>query len=274
MSTTENKNKASVPEKFRIVIPARYASTRLPGKVLLDIAGKPMIEHVWLLAQRSAADEVIIAVDDERVAEVVRDFGAEVVMTKAGHASGTDRIAEVASICAWNGSDIVVNVQGDEPLLPPEIIDQVATLLVQKANCDMATLCEPIRTRSELFDPGVVKVVASQYQCALYFSRAPIPWIRGLSDQPSANWPEGSIETVLRHVGIYAYRVGLLHRFAGWPVSSLESLEKLEQLRVLERGVGVALAQASATSVGGVDTETDLARIRVLLGSDQTADSE
>lgn len=247
---------------FRVVVPARYAATRLPGKPLADLAGEPMVQHVWRQAMRSDALEVVIATDDVRIQEVAQSFGAKVIMTAASHPSGTDRIAEVTQICRWPADAVVVNVQGDEPLLPPEVINQVAELLAAQPECEMATLCEPLTDHSELFDSNLVKVVSDERGRALYFSRAPVPWIKQAGNQAQVPLPA---DTFYRHLGIYAYRVGLLQAFTQWPVARLEQTESLEQLRILAKGVGIAVAPTCRPTPGGVDTEADLARIRAKL---------
>ena len=250
---------------FNIVIPARYASTRLPGKPLADIAGLPMIVRVMQRCLQSAASEVLVATDDERVAEVVREYGGQVCMTRADHLSGTDRLQEVVQLQGWPEQAIVVNVQGDEPLIPATVIDQVAQNLASHADCAIATLCETIGDSATLFDSNVVKVVADQQGRALYFSRAPIPWHRhafAAGDASAMALPPGEW---WRHIGIYAYRVGLLHQFVDWPPASLEQTESLEQLRALAHGVGIHVAPACAAVPAGVDTESDLLRVRTAL---------
>lgn len=248
---------------FRVVIPARYGSTRLPGKALIPIAGKPMIQWVHERACRSGAAEVLIATDDTRIADASRAFGATVVLTARTHVSGTDRIAEVARRQRWAESDIVVNVQGDEPLMPPALIDQVATLLGSDTSAGLATLASPITRVADLLDPNVVKVVTDVRGRALYFSRAPIPWNRdgasaGLTSQSSAAGAR-------RHIGIYAYRVGVLQRLASLAPTPLEQLEKLEQLRALENGIGIAVADAAEPPGPDVNTAEDLERVTARL---------
>lgn len=248
---------------FTVVIPARFASTRLPGKPLLDIAGKPMIRRVWERASACAAARVVIATDDVRIREVAEGFGAEVCMTSPTHPSGTDRLQEAVASLGLPDDAIVVNVQGDEPLIPPVVIGQVASDLARETDCGMATLCEPIE-RVELFlDPNVVKLVRDARSRAIYFSRAPIPWPRDAFAADRSRLPEGFLP--LRHIGIYAYRVGFLHRFTAWPVGVLEARESLEQLRALENGIGIHAAQACEPIPGGVDTAEDLARVNALL---------
>jgi 3-deoxy-manno-octulosonate cytidylyltransferase (CMP-KDO synthetase) len=248
---------------FRVVIPARYASTRLPGKPLADIGGRPMIAHVWRRAVESGADQVVVATDDARVEAAARGFGAEVCVTRTDHQSGTDRIAEVADRYAWADDTIVVNLQGDEPTMPPILLRQVAGALALHHAATVATLATEIRGRDELFDPSVVKVVADRQGYALYFSRAPIPWHRdSFSDRTGALPAAGRF---LRHLGIYAYRVGLLHRFVTWPPAEIEQCEALEQLRALWNGERIHVGLASQVPGGGVDTPADLERVRRLL---------
>ena len=237
---------------FRIVIPARYDSSRLPGKALLPLAGKPMLQWVYERARQAHAAEVIIATDDERIATAARGFGAEVAMTARAHVSGTDRIAEVARARGWADDEIVVNVQGDEPLIPPPIIDQVAQLLAAHARADIATLAARIDAAADFNDPNNVKVACDGTGRALYFSRAPIPWNR---DAPGTLTPAS-----LRHIGIYAYRVAALRRLAALPASRLEQLEKLEQLRALENGMEIRVALAVERPLADVNTAADLER--------------
>ncbi len=247
---------------FAVVIPARYASTRLPGKPLLDIAGKPMIRHVWERAMDSGAAEVIVATDDERIEAACQAFGAEICMTDPAHPSGTDRLQEVAAQREWDEDMIVVNVQGDEPLIPKALIRQVAKSLADNPEASIATLCEPVRTREELTNPNAVKVVFDSRGMALYFSRATIPWPRDAFAEGGEAMPAGEW---FRHIGIYAYRVGFLHRYVQWPPAPLEQLEKLEQLRALYNGERIHVAQACEAVPAGVDTPADLEAVRALL---------
>ncbi|MCY1222150.1 3-deoxy-manno-octulosonate cytidylyltransferase [compost metagenome] len=251
-------------QAFAVVIPARYASTRLPGKALQDIAGKPMVQHVWEQARRSAAQRVVVATDDARIVEACAAFGAEVLLTRADHNSGTDRLAEVANQLGLASDAIVVNVQGDEPLIPPAIIDQVAANLAAHPEAGIATLAEPIGDVQALFNPNVVKVVADLDGLALTFSRAPLPWARDAfaanRDQLPADVP------YRRHIGIYAYRAGFLHDFVAWGPCWLENTECLEQLRALWHGVRIHVADALEAPPAGVDTQEDLERVRRLLG--------
>ncbi|QNI02676.1 3-deoxy-manno-octulosonate cytidylyltransferase [Halomonas sp. SH5A2] len=251
---------------FTVVIPARYGSSRLPGKPLLDIAGEPMIAHVWRRACQSRASRVVVATDDARIQAAMAPYGAEVVMTREDHASGTDRLAEVADQLALDESALVVNVQGDEPLIPPALINQVAERLADDDQASIATLAEPIADVDSLFNPNVVKVVRSFQGRALYFSRAPIPWDREHFSEP----PEVlSTDAWLRHIGLYAYRVSFLHAYCDWPASSLEQLEQLEQLRALQYGHAIQVALACDVNPAGVDTAEDLARVRALLAPTQ-----
>ncbi len=248
---------------FRVVIPARFGSTRLPGKPLLALAGKPMIQWVYERARRSAARQVIVATDDERIAHAVRGFGGEVQMTAASHASGTDRIAEVARHELWGQAELVVNLQGDEPLMPEQLIDQVARLLAAHPAADMATLSVPLDSVDALLDPNVVKVVADRQQRALYFSRAPIPWSR--ESAPRGPSSQSSCAGARRHLGIYAYRVAALQRMAALPPSSLEAIERLEQLRALEHGMDIRVADALVAPGADVNTAADLDSVAALL---------
>jgi 3-deoxy-manno-octulosonate cytidylyltransferase (CMP-KDO synthetase) len=249
---------------FRVVIPARYASTRLPGKPLRMVAGRTLLEHVYRRALDSGADDVRIATDDERVTAACRAFGARAEMTQAAHASGTDRIAEVAAREGWDESEIVVNVQGDEPLLPPALIRQVAELLDERAAAGVATLATPIESLADYLDPNVVKVAIARTGLALYFSRAPIPWVRDGATRGLAS--QAQFGGALRHIGLYAYRVGALKRLTALPPSALEAAEKLEQLRALDNGIAIAVGLARERPGPGVDTEEDLAAAAHLLG--------
>ncbi len=245
---------------FRVVIPARYASQRLPGKPLLEIAGKPMIRHVWERANLSGADDVIVATDDERIEKACREFGANVAMTSTSHVSGTDRIAEVAMKLDWDEEQIIVNVQGDEPLIPARAIAQVARMLEACGDAQMATLCTPIHSLVEYLDTNVVKLVTRDDGSALYFSRAPVPWHR-----EGAQGKIGSqtrYEDSLRHIGIYGYRAAALQSLASAPVCLLEDTEKLEQLRALHLGYTILTEIAIEVPGPGVDTEEHLEAVR------------
>lgn len=254
---------------FRAVIPARYASTRLPGKPLAEIAGRPMIQHVHERVAASGAAEVIVATDDERVARACASFGAEVQMTSASHVSGTDRLAEVAARRGWQAREVVVNVQGDEPLMPPALVRQAAALLSADPGADIATLGTPIRSLEEFLDPAVVKLVRRADGRALYFSRAPIPWHRDEASQGPAS--QRSFAGAWRHLGIYAYRVGALQRLAEAAPCGLEMAEKLEQLRALHLGMAISVGEALEIPGPGVDTPEDLERVRRLLSSSSSA---
>ena len=247
---------------FRVVIPARYASVRLPGKPLVDICGQPMLHWVHRIAQESGADEVIIATDDERIIDAVEAFGAVARMTSLTHASGTDRIAEVALTSGWNEEDIVVNLQGDEPLMPPVLLQQVAELLEAHPGAAIATLASRIGNVAMLLDPNYVKVVTDTTGRALYFSRAPIPF--GRDTAPANVSSQRGYNGARRHVGLYAYRVGALRRLSMLPSSPLEQIEKLEQLRALENGMEIRVADARVMPGPHVDTEQELALVRSL----------
>ncbi len=247
---------------YYVVIPARYASSRFPGKPLQDIAGQPMIQRVWQQAQKSAAKHVVIATDDQRIYEVCQGFGAQVVMTRDNHESGTDRLAEVAQSMGWPAEAIVVNVQGDEPLIPPAVVNQVADNLAKHPEAAMATLAEPINDMASLMNNNVVKVLSDKNGLALTFSRAPLPWARdAFLSQPDVLPVDIPYR---RHIGIYAYRVGFLQRFVEWGPCWLELTECLEQLRALWHGEQIHVADALETPPPGVDTPEDLQRIREL----------
>lgn len=243
---------------YQIVIPARFASSRLPGKPLADIAGQPMVVRVQQRCLESQAEGVHVATDDERIAAAVRAAGGRAVMTRADHASGTDRLQEVAQQLGLADDAIIVNVQGDEPLIPAAVIEQVAANLAARPDFAMATLCEPIEQMADVLNPNIVKVVADKTGRALYFSRAPIPWQRDAMPTEGA----APADRWWRHIGIYAYRVGFLHQFVNWPMAELERIESLEQLRAMENGCAIHVAAACEPVPGGVDTPEDLARIQ------------
>jgi len=252
---------------FTVVIPARYASSRLPGKPLAMIAGKPMIQHVCERANESRASRVVVATDDARIEEACLGFGAEVIMTSPHHASGTDRLEEVARKLHLDPDHRVVNVQGDEPLIPPELINQVADNLEQYQEATIATLCERIHDARQVFNPNVVKVVFDARGMAHYFSRAPIPWARDF-------WPAGAATQdvdlpdgigYFRHIGIYGYRASVLSEFVTWLPAPTERVESLEQLRALYNGALIHVDVADRPPAPGVDTEEDLARLRALM---------
>ncbi len=250
---------------FCVVIPARYAATRLPGKPLLDIAGKPMIQHVHERAQESGAETVIIATDDSRVQAAAEGFGARVCMTSGEHRSGTDRLAEVVDQLGLDDGRVVVNLQGDEPLMPAAVIHQVADNLMLHPVAGMATVCSRITTAAELFDPHVVKVVMDVKGMAVYFSRAAIPWDRDAFASTTEVLPARSEH--YRHIGLYAYRAGFLRQYVDWPSCHLEDMESLEQLRALWHGQRIHVAEAVETPPAGVDTLRDLEIVRARLGA-------
>ena len=243
---------------FNIVIPARFGSTRLPGKALLHIADKPMVAWVWERAMQAGAEHVVVATDDQRIVDEMTSRGAQVAMTRADHASGTDRLAEVVDQLGWVDDAIVVNLQGDEPLMPVANIQRVAAMLNETAGANMATLMEPLAPAAA-DQQSVVKVVASETGRALYFSRSAIPFHR-----------EGGVPApMFRHIGLYAYRAGFLQTFVGWPPAVAEQSEPLEQLRALAHDAHIQIELAPATVPAGVDTESDLAAVRALLGAEQ-----
>tara|TARA_E500000178_G_scaffold315901_1_gene335196 strand:+ start:276 stop:1010 length:735 start_codon:yes stop_codon:yes gene_type:complete len=243
---------------FNIVIPARFGSTRLPGKALLPIGDKPMVAWVWERAMQAGAEHVVVATDDQRIADEMISRGAQVAMTRADHASGTDRLAEVVDQLGWAGDAIVVNLQGDEPLMPVANIQRVAAMLNQKVGADMATLMEPLAA-SDADRQSVVKVVASETGRALYFSRSTIPFHR-----------EGGVPAPLfRHIGLYAYRARFLKIFVRWPPAVAEQSESLEQLRALAHDAHIQVELAPETVPAGIDTESDLDAVRALLGAEQ-----
>jgi 3-deoxy-manno-octulosonate cytidylyltransferase (CMP-KDO synthetase) len=244
-----------------IVIPARFASSRLPGKPLLEIHGRPMILRVVDQARKvEGFDDLCVATDDERIAAVCRAEGVDVVITSPDHPSGTDRLSEVAKIKGWASDDIIVNVQGDEPLLPAQLVQQVAQLLVDQPESSMSTLCESIHQLEEFQRDSIVKVVMSKHNQALYFSRATIPY-----DRDGAKQAEQKLhDQAYRHLGLYAYRVKLLQEYVTWEMGILEKLESLEQLRVLENGHRIAISVAEVSLPPGVDTQQDLDRLNQL----------
>lgn len=241
---------------YTIVIPARYASTRLPGKPLLDIAGKPMIQRVYEQAQKTHAKAVIVATDDERIQQCVMGFGGQACLTAKTHESGTERLAEVVSKLNIDDEEIVVNIQGDEPLIPPQIVDQVANLLLEDTTAPMATLGAPIIEQESIMNPNVVKVICNKKGQAIYFSRAPIPYSR------EGIW---SLGDYLRHIGIYAYQAGFIRQYVKLSSSPLEMSEKLEQLRVLWHGYSINVAKVLVEPSAGVDTSEDLEKVRKII---------
>ncbi|WP_273453556.1 3-deoxy-manno-octulosonate cytidylyltransferase [Nevskia ramosa] len=247
---------------FRIVIPARLGSTRLPRKVLRTLAGKPLVQWTWEAACRVAGPEsVVIATDDVEVLAACTAFGATVRMTDPAHQSGTDRVNEIATAAGWDDAQIVVNLQGDEPLMPVAMIVEAAKLLADDASADIATLCHPLHALEDWLNPNFVKVVRAANGHALYFSRAPIPWKRE-GTSPTSPLPAG---LAFRHIGLYAYRVGALRRFSALPTSPLENCEALEQLRALEAGLRIAVGVSDVPPPRGVDTEADLAVVAAVL---------
>jgi 3-deoxy-manno-octulosonate cytidylyltransferase (CMP-KDO synthetase) len=261
-----------VPPPFIALIPARLASSRLPEKPLADLAGEPMVVRVARRAAASGADRVVVCTDDGRVVAACRQHGVEALLTGPEHPTGTDRLSEAAQLLGLEAAAVVVNVQGDEPLIDPGAIGAVARLLHARPECDIATAAHPLHRLEELFDPNVVKVVTDASGLALLFSRAPIPWSRdqfgsalqaGAPAPPAARWPDGL--QALRHVGLYAYRAGFLQRFRGLDPAPIEQAEKLEQLRALWHGSRIAVLRLEASLAPGVDTPEDLARVRALL---------
>jgi 3-deoxy-manno-octulosonate cytidylyltransferase (CMP-KDO synthetase) len=255
-------SQASLVE-FYVVIPARYASTRLPGKPLLDIAGKPMVVWVAERAQQSGAKQVVIASDDQRIIDVAESYGYQAIMTRVDHISGTDRIAEVVVHEAWPDDAIVVNVQGDEPLIESALIIEVATKLAASHDAVMATACHAIHSKADFLNPNVVKVVLDVKGSALYFSRAPIPYPR---DAFAAEQALRADMPAFRHIGIYAYRAKFLKEYAAIQPAAIEKCESLEQLRVLHHGYKIAVAISTNAPAAGVDTEDDLAYVRSIIG--------
>ena len=252
---------------YRIVIPARYGAERLPGKPLLDIHGKAMVVRVAEAAARSKAVEVVVATDDGRIVQAVTAAGHRALRTRTDHPSGSDRVMEVVEQCGWDEEDVIVNLQGDEPLMPPAVLDQLAGALADQPDLASATLCEPLTRRSDLGNPNVVKVVRAANGRALYFSRAPIPFHRDHGHQVEGT--QGDIlptgRRCWRHIGVYAYRVWALRRFVEIPLGELEKIEKLEQLRLLENGLDLLVEEACVAVPAGVDTGQDLERVRALL---------
>ncbi|MBC7171865.1 MAG: 3-deoxy-manno-octulosonate cytidylyltransferase [Polyangiaceae bacterium] len=247
--------------RFRVVIPARLESTRLPRKPLLDVAGKPLVLRVLERAAQSGAEELLVATDSSEIADVVQRAGGRAVMTSSAHASGTDRIAEVARKLAFAPDDIVVNLQGDEPLVPAPLLAAIAGALEARREASIATLATPIRALDELFDPNAVKVVRDDSGLALYFSRAPMPWVRdAFADREATALPPDV--PFLRHLGLYAYRVSTLERLAAASESTLERAEKLEQLRALALGMRIHVGVIEEPPPPGVDSAEDLARVR------------
>lgn len=253
--------------KFHVFIPARFGSSRLPGKVLIEIAKKPMIQHVYERALISGATSIVVAADDERVRAVAKKFGANVCMTSPTHNSGTDRIAEAVDKLKYADDAIIVDVQSDEPLIPPIIIKQVAENLEQNEKADVATLCEPIHDVEQLFNPNAVKVVRDKDEYALYFSRAPIPWDRDHFSLPlpTTDLKLPNVKSYFHHIGIYAYRASFLKDFVQRPSCDLEMIERLEQLRMMWYGAKIHVALAKENTGPSVDTESDLLSVKRIL---------
>ena len=245
---------------FRVVIPARFASTRLPGKPLADIAGKPMVVRVAETAAGSGAAEIWVATDDQRVFDAVEAAGHQVLLTRADHPSGTDRLAEVAATLGWAANDIVVNVQGDEPLIDPALIGKVAAALESSPDAAMATAAHPLTDIDQFLNPNIVKVVLGDTARALYFSRAPIPWPRDAFANHRNQLPPGF--PARRHIGIYAYRVSFLQAYGALPAAPVEQWESLEQLRALAAGFAIQVVDVEHAPAPGVDTPEDLERVR------------
>jgi 3-deoxy-manno-octulosonate cytidylyltransferase (CMP-KDO synthetase) len=248
--------------RFRVVIPARYQSTRLPGKPLADICGRPMVVRVLERASLAGAESVLVATDHAAVFDGLRTVGAPVVMTRSDHPSGTDRLAEVVDAMGWSDDEIVVNVQGDEPLVAPDLISAVASALAADDEAMVATAAHPLASAEEFFNPNVVKVVCDKRGRAMYFSRAPMPWARDAFMHGRDTLPAGL--PAMRHVGIYAYRAAFLRHYAGLEASSLEQWEALEQLRVLWHGYPIVVKTIAEAPAPGVDTQADLERVRQL----------
>jgi len=248
---------------FVAIVPARLASTRLPRKPLADLAGEPMVVRVARRAAASGASLVVVATDSDEVLAACESFGVAAVRTRADHPTGTDRLAEAAETLQLADEAIVVNLQGDEPLLPPQVVTRVAGLLAQRPDCAMATAAHPLADAAEFFDPNVVKVVTDAGGRALLFSRAPIPWARDAFAAARDRLPEGL--PAWRHVGLYAYRAGFLRRFPGLPRAPIEEQENLEQLRALWHGFGIAVLPLAEPLPPGVDTPEDLQKVRALL---------
>ncbi len=239
---------------FHIIIPARFSSTRLPGKVLIDVAGKPLIQHVYERALGCGSKSITIATDHEEVKQIAESFGATACMTAIEHPCGTDRLSEAVEKLKMNDEDIIVNIQGDEPLIPPEAVFQTVKAMFDYPQAAMTTLCTPIVTKEEIFDPNIVKVALNKEGFALYFSRAPIPWDRTAFDIRK--------NAYFRHVGLYAYRAKTLKKYRNWISSPLEQIELLEQLRILWHGEKIHVSVIKDPLPPGIDTETDLARFR------------
>ncbi len=258
--------KKNIMAKTHIVIPARYQSSRFPGKPLCMIAGRPMIWHVWQRAVGSGYESITIATDDRRIYDTVLGFGGHALMTSAHHTSGTERLAEAVEIMGWDDKDMVVNLQGDEPLMESSLITEVALVLARSKAAQAATLVTPISQKKDFMNPNIVKAVLNKKQEALYFSRAPIPWPREAFRENSLYLPQADF---YRHIGMYAYHVGILKRIPKLLPSPLEQLECLEQLRLLDHGITIQCAIIAKAPKHGVDTKEDLARVQDFLVSDK-----
>ena len=247
---------------FRVIIPSRYGATRLPAKLLMDIHGKSMLERVYHQACLSQAEQVMIAADDERIFQHAQLFASDVFMTAIHHSSGTERIAELVQRLAFDDDDIIVNVQGDLPLIPPHVIDQAASYLIDRPSLQMATLCQPIHQMEDIQNPHVVKVIFNSEQHAIYFSRLPIPWAPKMTE---THEPFERSNVYYKHIGIYAYRVGFIKQYVQWPVCELERLESLEQLRAIWYGAKIFVGVSEGAHSPTVDTQKDLDRVRELV---------
>lgn len=247
---------------YKIVIPARYSSSRLPGKPLLELAGKPMIQHVYERALSTGVRDIVVATDDVRIETVARNFGADVVMTAPDHENGTERIAEVAKLRGWQSDDVIVNLQGDEPLIPKALVEATAAGLLNNPEAGMSSLCTPLTQAREVFDPNIVKVVLDRQHFALYFSRAPIPWDR---DQYADGAAITNKMPVFRHIGMYGYRVSFLQHYQSMEACALEQTESLEQLRALWYGTRIHMTVIDQAPGHGVDTQADAERVAELL---------
>ena len=248
---------------YKIVIPARYGSSRLPGKPLIELAGKPMVQHVYERALATGISDIVIATDDQRIYDVAIGFGAQVIMTSVDHENGTERIAEVAKKLGWHDDDVIVNVQGDEPLIPRELIELTAKGLLDHPEAGMSSLCTPITSAEDAFDPNAVKAVLDNRGFAMYFSRAPIPWDRDLYKHGTDKITE--IAPVFRHIGMYGYRVSFLKQYSEMEMTALEQAECLEQLRALCYGVKIHMGVIDQPPGHGVDTPADVARVEAQL---------
>ncbi|WP_353347600.1 3-deoxy-manno-octulosonate cytidylyltransferase [Oceaniserpentilla sp. 4NH20-0058] len=244
---------------YKIVIPARFGSSRLPGKPLIHLAGKPMVQHVYERALETGVKDIVIATDDQRIFEVAKAFGANVMMTSVGHENGTERIAEVAQNLNWSADDVIVNVQGDEPLIPKSLIQLTANGLLENPSAGMSSICTPIDCADDAFDPNAVKVVLNNQGFAMYFSRAPIPWDRDLYKTGESQLTQ--LAPVYRHIGMYGYRVSFLKQYASMEPTPIEQAECLEQLRALCYGVKIHMGVIAQPPGHGVDTQEDVKRV-------------